>query len=240
MNFGLTTHTIVKNEENFIKFVISAVIDCVDKMLVWDTGSTDKTVKIINSLKNKKIKFQQCGEVSREELVVLRNEQIKQTKTSWFFLLDGDEIWPKKNLAKMIKTMKEARKETIALVNKTRNSIADIYHYLPEESGRYKIGKWRGHLNIRAIRNLAGMKVIGSYPLETYTYNEKPLQNLTERLEFVDTWYLHTTHLKRSAWSHQIKVMDRIKKYKFWGKRLKIKAGQLPEVLSTKPRNKIF
>ena len=43
-------NTIVHNEENFIWFAIMSVIDWVDKMLVWDTGSTDKTVEIIEEI----------------------------------------------------------------------------------------------------------------------------------------------------------------------------------------------
>ncbi len=234
MKFGITSHTIVKNEEKFIKFALLSVIAKMDKMLVWDTGSTDQTVNLIKSLKNKKIEFRECGKVDRKKLVLLRNEQLKLTKTSWFLILDGDEIWPQENLVKLIEAMKKAKKQTIALVNKTRNCLGDLYHYLPDEEGKYKIGPWQGHLNIRAIRNLEGLRVAGSYPLETYLYRGIPIQNLTSRLEFVETWYLHTTHLQRSRWQHQVGVIDRIKKYKFiWRKKvLKMKKEELPSVLN--------
>jgi len=227
----ITTHTIVKNEERWIKQVLLSVIDHVDTMLVWDTGSTDKTVAIIKSMDSPKIKFKQYSSVDRKGLVKLRNQQIKLTKTPWFLLLDGDEIWPKKNLIQLIKAMKKAKKQTIALVNRTRNCIGDVYHYLPESKGQYRIGPWQGHLNIRAIRKVPGLKVIGQYPLETYTYQTKPLQNQPDKLEFVDTWYLHLTHLQRSGWLHQLNVINRFKKFKFWGKRLKLKPQELPGVL---------
>lgn len=215
MKFEITTHTIIKNEERFIKQVLLSVEKLVDKMLVWDTGSTDKTVEIIKSLKSPKIKFRQCNKVGRTGLVKLRNEQIKFTQTPWFLILDGDEIWSEKNLQKLIKAMKDAKSETIALVNKTKNCIGDLDHFVPEEKGRYQIGPWKGHLNIRAIRNIKGLKVKGEYPLEAYALNGKKIQDLVERLEFVDTWYLHATHLKRSGWLHQLRVIDRIKKFKF-------------------------
>lgn len=214
MAFGITVHTLVKNEEVWIKPALEAVLPHVDSLLVWDTGSTDSTAAIIESIKSPKIKFKQCGPVDREGLVKLRNEQIKATKTDWFLLVDGDEIWPKDNLIQLIKAMRSARPETIALVNRTRNCIGDLNHYLAESQGRYKIGSWSGHLNIRAIRNLPGLKVTGSYPNEAYIFEGKKLQDQPERLEFVDTWYYHATHLKRTGFWHSLRVIDRLKKFK--------------------------
>ena len=43
-------NTIVHNEENFIWFAVMSVIDYVDKVLIYDTGSTDKTVEIIKEI----------------------------------------------------------------------------------------------------------------------------------------------------------------------------------------------
>jgi len=214
MKFNITTHTIIKNEEKFIKQVLFSVEKFADKMLVWDTGSTDKTVEIVKSINSSKIKFKQCSKVDRVGLVKLRNEQIKLTKTPWFLILDGDEIWPEKNLSKLISAMKKAKQDTIALVNRTKNCIGDLNHFSPEEKGKYQIGPWKGHLNIRAIKNIKGLKVKGEYPLEAYTLNGRKIQDLVERLEFVDTWYLHATHLKRSSWLHQLRVIDRMKKFK--------------------------
>jgi glycosyltransferase involved in cell wall biosynthesis len=225
---------IVKNEERWIKYAILSVIDYLDRFLIWDTGSTDKTVSIIKSINSSKIDFKQAGPVDRRQLVRLRNQQIGITTSPWFMLVDGDEVWPRRNLLQLIKAMKSARPSTIALVNRTRNCIGDIYHYLPESKGRYQIGPWQGHLNIRAIRNIKSLKVIGEYPLESYTFNNQPLQNLVNRLEFVDTWYLHLTHLPRSGWRHQFNVIDRLKKFKFWGQRLTLTPAELPEVLSPK------
>ncbi|MBU1322573.1 glycosyltransferase [Patescibacteria group bacterium] len=212
----ITTHTIVKNEQNWIKPALMSVIDQVNRMLVWDTGSTDNTVSIIKSINSPKIVFSQKGPVDRQQLVNLRNLQIKATQTPWFIILDGDEIWPKDNLIQLIKAIEKAKPSTIALVNRTKNCIGDLHHFLPETKGRYQIGPWKGHLNIRAIKNLPGLKVVGEYPDEAYVYQSKKLQDQPKNLEFVDTWYLHTTHLKRTGWWHSLKVIDRLKKFKLF------------------------
>ena len=47
---SITAHCLVKNEENFVGFAIKSVINFVDKVIVFDTGSTDKTVGLIKNL----------------------------------------------------------------------------------------------------------------------------------------------------------------------------------------------
>ena len=231
----ITLHSIVKNEGRFIKAaLISALVSKeVKRALVWDTGSTDGTVKQILSIKDKRIEFQQKGNVDRSGLAQLRNQQLKATKTPWILLVDGDEIWPEKNLQNLVLTIKRCGPETIALVNKTRNVVGDIYHYLPDSEGHYQIGSWTGHLNIRAIRNLPGLTVKGEYPDEWYEYEGKKIQDQPEKLKFVDTWYLHTTHLKRSdSWLAELKTVDRLKKHKwfYWLKRIKLNEMSQVEV----------
>ena len=72
---------------------------------------------------------------------------------------------------------------------------------------------------------------MGEYPLETYTLAGTPIQNLESRTQFVDTWYLHLTHLSRSTLrSSTSSVIDRLKKHKFrFG--IKMTRAELPQVL---------
>lgn len=217
----ITLHTVVKNEDRFVKAALTSVLasDAVERALVWDTGSTDKTVAEILSIKDPRIEFAEKGNVSRKQLVSLRNEQLKMTKSPWILLVDGDEIWPENNLKKLILAIQQCDLKTVALVCRTRNVAGDIYHYLPESKGRYQIGPWSGHLNIRAIRNLAGLVVKGEYPNEWYELDGVKIQDKPEKLRFVDTWYLHLTHMKRSgSWVAEGLTIDRLKKHKWFYK----------------------
>ena len=89
----VTLHTIVRNEGRFIKQALLSALSSakVIRALVWDTGSTDETVRKILSIHDKRIEFSEKGIVPRAELVHLRNQQIQRTRTPWFFLADGDE-----------------------------------------------------------------------------------------------------------------------------------------------------
>ncbi len=231
MSFSLTVHTIIKNEDRWVWYALKSVIDVAQKILIYDTGSTDKTVDIIKSIDSPKIIFESHSVASRHDLVKLRQHQLDQTTTPWFMLLDGDEIWPQANLVKLLAAASTASPETLAFFTRTRNCVGDIYHYLPESKGKYQIKGITGHLNIRLIRKVPNLKITGQYPLEAYTLNGQSLQSIEDRIKFVDTWYLHTTHLPRSTQtSVDATVIDRLKKRKFWRPSLKMPKSELPEV----------
>ena len=43
-------HAMIKNEARWLWYSITSVIDHVDKVLLWDTGSTDGTIKVEQDL----------------------------------------------------------------------------------------------------------------------------------------------------------------------------------------------
>ena len=51
-NMTISANLMVKNEERCIKRCIDSIVDYVDEINVVDTGSTDKTLSILDSLKN--------------------------------------------------------------------------------------------------------------------------------------------------------------------------------------------
>lgn len=195
----ITVHTIVKNEENWVWYAINSVLNFVDKIIVYDTGSNDRTVEIIKSIKSPKIEFEEKGSVTSKQLVELRNEQIAQTKTDWFMLLDGDEVWPKDSLISLLKIIKSASNDKMAVVVRTRNCVGDIFHFLPESRGEYQLLGMKGHLNIRVFRKSPDFKWVGTYPLEAYSDNNGPINNQDSKLILLDKYYWHLTHLKRSS-----------------------------------------
>jgi len=109
MKTNLTVHCVVKNEERWIWFALKSILDIADKILVYDTGSSDRTVDIIKTIKSKKIFFEEKGEVDAKGLAQFRREQLIRTKKEWFLILDGDEI--RKTLSKDLGMSPEDRKE---------------------------------------------------------------------------------------------------------------------------------
>ncbi|MBI3485825.1 glycosyltransferase [Candidatus Daviesbacteria bacterium] len=197
-------NTVVKNEGRYIWFAIKSVIDHLDKILIYDTGSIDDTVKIIDLLKKdhpNKIIFKKMGEVNAEGLTRLRQKMLDETTSDWLILVDGDEVWWRNSIKKTVNRIQTKGDILYALVNPVINLVGDIYHYRTEETGRYKILGKKGHFNIRAInRKIKGLHIKNEYPLEGFFTEEKKLiQDYgQEKLEFINGPLLHFSHLIRS------------------------------------------
>lgn len=225
----VTAHCVVKNEDIWLWYAIQSVLPFVDQFLIYDTGSTDKTVEVIKTINSPKVIFEEKGQVNKQELVRLRQEQLERTTTDWFLILDGDEIWSKKQIATILKVAETSPKNIVAIFNRVRNLIGDVYHYLPEDQGNYQIAGIKGNLNIRLIRKTEDLRIKGEYPLEAYTNQDGLVQNQDKNLIFADLWYLHTSFLKRSS-SDRNKVSGSFGKNKLWQIGLKMKNSELPEV----------
>lgn len=221
--FKITVHCLLRNEDQFLKSTLESVLPYVSDYIIYDTGSTDKTLEIL-----KPYKFEEKGLVDKVGHVVLRNDMIAKTKTDWFFLLDGDEVWNQKMLSDYLEFTLKQPKNIQATYLRTRNCVGDVYHY--RNSGNYEIAGMRGSLNIRAYRKT--VKWEGEYPLEKCVDSTDK-----NSLAFFDGYYWHMTHLKRS--SSESPVMGFRKRVYDLG----IKSENLPEVFKNKnfpKRSKIY
>jgi len=197
-------HTLVKNEERYLWFAVMSVIEYVDKILIWDTGSTDRTLQIIKEIKKiypDKVEVKEWGDVNSNQITVLRQKMLTTTKADWFIVVDGDEVWWEDKIKTYRKIIEEKNETLKFIVSGYYNLVGDIFHYQDENAGKYKIGKLKGHLNIRATSlSIPGLKFKNSYPLEgLYDHKSNLIQtDLTNKSLFVKKSYLHFTHLPRS------------------------------------------
>lgn len=194
---NITAHMIVHNEEQWVWYGLQSILPYVDKIIVYDTGSTDNSVEIIKSIKSSKIEFSQKGKVSAAQLIELRNEQIKNTTTNWFMLLDGDEIWPEDTIKELKRVLSSTKKDAIVL--RAVLPVGDLTHFQPDSAGRYRLLGKVGHYNIRAYRKMENHSWHGVYPNEAYIDKIGiPIQKKDSQLLLLKNPYWHMRLLTRS------------------------------------------
>jgi glycosyltransferase involved in cell wall biosynthesis len=212
----ITINTLVKNEENWIWYSLNSVLDLADEILVWDTGSTDNTVRIIKSIKSPKIKFRQFKNVTPESFTRLRQKMLEESIGGWIILVDGDEIWRDETVTQTKQIIRQSGDEYDYLVHCYRNLVGDVLHHQPENAGRYHIHEFSGHVTIRAFNKKRIHSVHFELPYGSegiFNSSGKPIQNCNMSHAYVSEPYLHATHLARS--SRDCDTLMRNNKFKY-------------------------
>ncbi len=77
---------IIKNEENYLAGCLESVKDCVDEIVIVDTGSTDNSLEIAKKYGAKIFHFNWINDFS-----AARNYALKKSTGNWILYLDADE-----------------------------------------------------------------------------------------------------------------------------------------------------
>ncbi|NMD00068.1 MAG: glycosyltransferase [Bacteroidales bacterium] len=210
-------HTLVKDEEKWLWYSVSSIVNYVDKLLLWDTGSKDGSIEIEKELQKKypgKIEIQQKKQETGEEFTHMRQEMLDSTKADWFLMLDGDEIWWKDSIKKVVETIRcndDCGIESIVVP--TVNLVGDVFHYQERNAGKYRFGNMVGHYNLRAIRtNVPGLHSQGVHGVWGWADCDNKMIQDRDSYKYVDAPYMHTTNLERSK--DDKFVIKRNKKYR--------------------------
>lgn len=205
---SITAHSLVLNEENFIWYALQSVLPHVDKILVWDTGSTDKTVEIIRSINSPKIEFAERGQVDEAGHTALRNEMIAKTTTDWFMILDGDEVWPEGQLKGVLQELPLLPSQKNCVLSKFVLCVGDIYHY--STWGQYKT-PWglKGHYTARFFRKTKGIQWCGVYDRDSLLYNDGSEVVTCENTLTSENHFFHCGVLPRSLRDSEVIVGHR-------------------------------
>lgn len=200
----ITAHCLVKNEGRFVWYAVMSVINHVDKVLLWDTGSTDGTLEILREIKRlrtDKVELREVGSIDVQTFAQVRQAMLDNTKTDWFLMVDGDEIWWEDSIKKVIKTINDKEQNLESIVVPTFNLVGDIYHYQEEAAGQYSLAGRVGNLNLRAINcGIPGLK--SDRPHGTWGWVDETGKMIQDRdrkkILFIEAPYIHASFLQRS------------------------------------------
>jgi len=215
MNENLSTMTIVKNGEEYIRAALLSVKDYVKEMLVCDTGSTDNTIEIINELITKGLNikllhrgpFSGTWESKIPGLTEVRNELTELCSTDFILIVDDDEIFPKE----IFEELKEVLK------NKTIMAVAMPFYQFVD---RNTILKESLYPCMKRVINVKQVRFQGTFPREsTHVIGEnKWLSNFTDsRVITIKSRFYHYNLAKKNAFRPRQTHYDTIK---FEGKQL--------------------
>lgn len=195
----ITAQVMVANEQNWVWYAIRSLIDHVDEIMVWDTGSEDETINTIKTINSPKLKLKIMDKVTKDSHTKLRQKMLDETSGDWFIILDGDEVWWQNSASTLIKSIK-LHPDKSAIISPFINAVGDVFHYQDPKSGHYRIGDFQGCYTLRAInRKLPGLSIHNPHGRQEYRLGDgRSLQSLGSDLLFVDAPFLHLTHLQRS------------------------------------------
>lgn len=202
----ITAHCIVRNDENFVPYALKSVIDYVDKIFVFDTGSTDSTPAVLEKLAKEypnKIIFEQKGFRDKTTHTALRQEMLERTTTDWFMIVDGDEIWTKRGMEEAVDLI-QTREDVTWVVTPYYLCVGDVYHSYYKE--KYDPFYDRvGFFTPRFIKKTEDIEWRGDYELDTlYKKSDGKMLYTKEHITYLKHGFWHLTHLCRSRLDNEI------------------------------------
>ncbi|OGH68379.1 MAG: hypothetical protein A3I29_04135 [Candidatus Magasanikbacteria bacterium RIFCSPLOWO2_02_FULL_44_11] len=232
----ITAHCIVKNEENFVHYTIASVIEYVDRIIIFDTGSTDRTIERIQKLAARypdKIIFEEKGPCSKVEHTKFRQEMLDRTASDWFMILDGDEIWTKRGMQE-VKDLITENEKVNCVIAPYYLCVGDIFHH--SIRGKYHYGTVTIHALPRFFRRVPGVRWhLGPYGQGDYVEDNQGDLIRPGNYVIMAEKYWHVSALERSSKDHEVS-MGRHKQVmtyslKLLGEGFKIK-NTVPEVFT--------
>lgn len=201
---NLTINMMVKNEEKYIRQSLLSVAPYVERTIVVDTGSTDKTIQYIEELQKKfpsielyrdKVDGDSInwnGNHMSQHLTDIRNNMLGMSKTKWVWQVDGDEIYPIKSimtLKKAVENLEQTDKDWVrGLMVKIRWCVSEEEYIEP--------GPFSKTLRIFPSRG----RFVGQFPDEFLYVDARPITITDHRTLTVDGYFLHMSmalHPKR-------------------------------------------
>lgn len=209
----ITVHMMVKNEDQWVRYSLLSILPYVDSILITDTGSTDHTIESIKSIDSPKIKLTTSRASTSMDVTSIREDQIKNTKTDWFWVVDGDEVYPEKTAGEVVAAINSNKFEGITV--RRYDLLGDIYHRQNESVGTYKMWGTSGHLVLRALNKskINGLHLRGGYPNEGY-YDSSGIALIDHdpALHYItDNYLYHAMYLKRSSLGGNLNMFNRSK-----------------------------
>lgn len=166
----ITVAVLTKNEEENIMDVIKNAAQLTKKILIVDSGSTDKTVEFAKAAGAQVIYREWDNDFAAQ-----RNFALKNIVTEWVLYLDADERLTENLIAEIKKVISENKKALYQFERRTSAFGKDFKYGVlsPDYVKRMfpvKEGNWQGKVHESVISELPLIKLSGY--IKHYTYKD--------------------------------------------------------------------
>lgn len=101
----ITPLILVSNDVYFLPYTLESIRGLFNRYIIYDVGSTDGTREIIESFinqeKNKASFFYRFVPMLSPDIQgIFRNSMIAEAQSDWYFIVDGDEVYNRKEIHK--------------------------------------------------------------------------------------------------------------------------------------------
>ena len=144
---------ITKNEEKYLEQCLNSVKDIADEIIIFDTGSTDKTKEIAKRFNAKIYDFKWIDDFS-----AARNESIRYATKDWILVLDADEVMDEEGRKTIKELVNDKENDAFLFLQKNYTNESSIAGFVNEEhksNGKIHAG-WYGSFIARLFRNKKG------------------------------------------------------------------------------------
>jgi glycosyltransferase involved in cell wall biosynthesis len=156
---GVSLCMIVKNEEDWVVGAVDCVRTIVDEVIIVDTGSTDSTHQVVQSLGVKLIQHPWDGSFASA-----RNASLAAAGEPWVLVLDADERIAERDLPYIKEAIALACADGFHLVQRNYVRKSQIFGWTAN-TGEYEEGAgYEGYVDnplIRLFRNAPDMRFHG-------------------------------------------------------------------------------
>ena len=228
MKNQITTQTMVRDGEEFIREVLLSVKDHVKKMVVCDTGSIDNTIPIVKELIKeglnieliKRGPFKGSGWTTiKMPESAIRNEMINNCKTEWMIIVDDDEIYTKEIFEELYEVLKDDNVMAVAI---------PFYNFID----RYHVLRKSMYPCMKRVLRAKCVEFRGDWPgASCYIRGEKEwLSNSDLRVKILKNKFYHYNLAKKTVYRPRQKGYDS-DIIKFEGKQLEVFEYKIPWIV---------
>jgi len=118
---GISLCMIVRNEEHDLARCLGSIHDCVDELIIVDTGSTDRTPMIAEAMGAKVIRH-----TWQDDFSAARNAGLERAHGAWILVLDADEVIARKDGPLLRRLVTSSEMPQAGCVFTTRNYVHEM------------------------------------------------------------------------------------------------------------------